>query len=417
VCGDGVANGGEACDDGNGVDDDGCSNDCTIPPFCGDGSVDAGETCDPPGSAAGGNGNVCRGNCTVCGDGVANSGEACDDGNGIDGDACSNACIALCGNGNIDPGETCEPPGSPAGVSGAACRGNCTVCGDGVVNSGEQCDDGNLTDNDGCDSDCVPSETLTPNVVHGGSLIVGGGTGLFAQPSNITLEIPAHGVVRQVLLYWNGFHMTASGDDEILVDGTPVTGTLIGGPTLFFGTTLSSTYRADITDLDVVEDGPGTHVIALDGFDLDPGPGLGRANGASIIVILDTGTADEIGLRDGQDLVFRDFAPPLDATVPQVFDFTPAPVARFAELTVATGSVHSATRPNLVRITIDGDVTDLPDALLSASGAEWDHLVLPVEIPAGASSMSVEVLSDDHGTGLQPASLAWVVTGLTVPAP
>jgi cysteine-rich repeat protein len=426
VCGDGSINGGartEECDDGNAVDDDGCTNQCTVPPpDCGNDTVDPGETCDPPGSVAGGNGDECRGDCTVCGDGRVNGGvgvEECDDGNGVDGDGCSNACTDLCGNGSVDAGETCDPPGSPAGATGNLCRGTCTVCGDGIVDSGEQCDDGDTEDNDGCDTDCVLSETLVPTsgFLESGSLIVGDGTGLFSQPGSVTLEIPAGAKVRQVLVYWNGFHTTASGDDEILVDGTPVTGTLIGGPTLFFGTTSSSTYRADITGLGVVGNGPGTHVITLDGFDLDPGPALGRTNGASIIAVLETGAADEIELRDGQDLAFANFGPPLDSTVPQVFDFAPAPGERSAELTLLAGSVRSVSRPNVVRITIDGNATDLEDVFSSADGAEWDHLVLPVTIPAGVSSISVEVLSDEHGTGLQPASLAWVAAGLTVPAP
>ncbi|MFO7567813.1 MAG: DUF4215 domain-containing protein [Enhygromyxa sp.] len=47
ACGDGVVEGDEECDDGNEVDDDGCSNACTLP-ACGDGIIQAelGETCD-----------------------------------------------------------------------------------------------------------------------------------------------------------------------------------------------------------------------------------------------------------------------------------------------------------------------------------------------------------------------------------
>src|SRR6185295_12236503 len=50
--------GGEDCDDGNTVDTDGCHNDCTLPQ-CGDGIVDPNETCDPPGSPAGAHGIPC----------------------------------------------------------------------------------------------------------------------------------------------------------------------------------------------------------------------------------------------------------------------------------------------------------------------------------------------------------------------
>jgi cysteine-rich repeat protein len=79
-----------------------------------------GEACDPPGSPAGNNGNNCRADCTVCGDGRQDAGEACDDGNGVDTDGCRNNCtIPVCGDSIVDysHGEACDPPGSPAGTT------------------------------------------------------------------------------------------------------------------------------------------------------------------------------------------------------------------------------------------------------------------------------------------------------------
>ncbi len=123
---------------------------------CGDGQINQpGETCDPPGSPAGASGNECRDDCTVCGDGVLDAGEECDDGNNDNFDGCRNDCLLpICGDGILDPGETCDPPGSPAGASGNDCRGDCTVCGDGIQQAGEECDDGNNNNNDGCRNDC-----------------------------------------------------------------------------------------------------------------------------------------------------------------------------------------------------------------------------------------------------------------------
>ena len=43
-----------------------------------------------------------------CGDGAANPGEQCDDGNAVDNDACSNLCQLNCGNGTLQPGEQCD---------------------------------------------------------------------------------------------------------------------------------------------------------------------------------------------------------------------------------------------------------------------------------------------------------------------
>src|SRR5262249_25789106 len=61
----------------------------------------------------------------VCGDSVVDElfGEQCDDGNRTNGDGCSSVC---------------EREG----------------CGNGKIESPEQCDDGNLTDGDGCEHDC-----------------------------------------------------------------------------------------------------------------------------------------------------------------------------------------------------------------------------------------------------------------------
>lgn len=67
---------------------------------------------------------------------------------------CGASCAALlCGNNVIDPGEECDDTN---GQSGDGCDVNCTLtaCGNGVATAGEFCDDGNLIDGDGCDSNC-----------------------------------------------------------------------------------------------------------------------------------------------------------------------------------------------------------------------------------------------------------------------
>jgi len=47
----------------------------------------------------------------LCGDGIVDANETCDDGNTVSGDGCSDLCSAeppRCGDGNIDPGEECD---------------------------------------------------------------------------------------------------------------------------------------------------------------------------------------------------------------------------------------------------------------------------------------------------------------------
>jgi cysteine-rich repeat protein len=119
VCGDGILEPPEQCDDGNTISGDGCDPDCKI---------EAGYTCA-------GQPSVCT---STCGDGVVAGDEQCDDGNTKPGDGCSAICT-------IEPGYTCT--GAPS---------VCTAtCGDGIVTGAETCDDGNDTPGDGCSATCT----------------------------------------------------------------------------------------------------------------------------------------------------------------------------------------------------------------------------------------------------------------------
>lgn len=62
--------------------------------------------------------------------------------------------LCTCGNLAITTGEECDDGNL---IDGDGCDSNCTVtaCGNGVITVGEQCDDGNLVDCDGCDSNCT----------------------------------------------------------------------------------------------------------------------------------------------------------------------------------------------------------------------------------------------------------------------
>ena len=284
LCGDGILDPGEECDDANNIDDDECHVDCTW--ACGDGVIQPHETCDtaipagqqgacptdcedndpcttdtlsgsecqteclrgditafidddgccPPGGNAN-NDNDCQ---AVCDNGVLEAGETCDptptcpttcdDTNDCTTDSmagspatcdvvCTNSpittcqnndnccpagcnngndndCSASCGNSIIETGETCDPPatcptdcddsndcttdtmtGSPANCnvvctntpitapihndgccpSGANANNDndCpSICGNSIIEPGEQCDDGGTVPGDGCDQNC-----------------------------------------------------------------------------------------------------------------------------------------------------------------------------------------------------------------------------------------------------------------------
>ena len=108
-CGNSVVEAGEACDDGNSINTDGCTSACALP-ACGDGYQQAGEGCDEGNTVTEAcaygqtSCTVCTATCqlaagaaTFCGDGVVQNGEVCDDGNSSDADSCSNSCA--CGTG------------------------------------------------------------------------------------------------------------------------------------------------------------------------------------------------------------------------------------------------------------------------------------------------------------------------------
>jgi cysteine-rich repeat protein len=153
VCGNNIVEQGEECDDGGQDNCDGCSSTCRFE-VCGNGQQDCGEECDD------GNGidtDACTTVCTVarCGDGFVQAGEECDDGNNYNCDSCSNLCqLDTCGNGLVECAEQCD-----RGGEAADCDRDCTVplCGDGLVNvlAGEECDDANQVDGDGCSVGCL----------------------------------------------------------------------------------------------------------------------------------------------------------------------------------------------------------------------------------------------------------------------
>jgi cysteine-rich repeat protein len=170
VCGNGVVETGEQCDDGNNNNFDGCSEHCTLE-ICGNGTIDASEQCDDGNTA---DGDGCSANCTIeggtaCGNGVIEPGEECDDGNTSSGDGCDSACQAeKCGDGTLDPGEECDDANNE---NGDGCSASCTFetpgCGDGTLDSGEECDDGNNVDGDGCSADCI-LEKCGDGIIQGG---------------------------------------------------------------------------------------------------------------------------------------------------------------------------------------------------------------------------------------------------------
>ena len=177
VCGDGRLESGEACDDGNTVSGDGCLADCS--------AVEPNYVCPNPGQR-------CV-STTVCGDQKVTGTETCDDGNALSSDGCSNTCqvepgwkcpavggacrVAKCGDGVIQPGEECDNGTSNTNAQCGGCGITCVknaYCGDGVTDTscGEQCDDGVANDGSygGCTSDCQHAPFCGDSVTNGPEL-------------------------------------------------------------------------------------------------------------------------------------------------------------------------------------------------------------------------------------------------------
>lgn len=139
VCGDGVIDSDEECDDGLENADDGLCTEACTKAFCGDGHLQPvlGEECDS--GPANSNAGACTEGCTVaiCGDGYTWEGmEECDDGSdnqlGVYGGCVPMTCTEgpHCGDGETQkPDEECDLGEDMNGLDGSACSGACKIDG------------------------------------------------------------------------------------------------------------------------------------------------------------------------------------------------------------------------------------------------------------------------------------------------
>ncbi len=143
--------------------------------MCGDasGDADAGST-DPTGDADAGDADADAGDAdgdagdadadADAGDGDPGDGDP-GDGDGDPGDGDGDGGAGFCGDGIVNAGEECDDGLQDNGPF-FACKGDCmiNVCGDGADGPDEGCDDGNLIDGDGCSAVCT-FENLHPDAV------------------------------------------------------------------------------------------------------------------------------------------------------------------------------------------------------------------------------------------------------------
>jgi cysteine-rich repeat protein len=188
TCGNGILEGTEECDDGNAVENDGCTlceYDCTDNSDCtgqSDDCIEGATICNPATHACTGSGekkpdgtkcgdsDVCRDGVCVspgCGNGATDKGEECDDGNTDNKDGCTNKCRYTCVP--TDKTRNCAQDCNPT----AACSAKTHTCSAGsVAADGVSCQDGKGVCQDGS---CVLSSSndagpSCPNCVQRGQL-------------------------------------------------------------------------------------------------------------------------------------------------------------------------------------------------------------------------------------------------------
>jgi len=144
LCGDGILVSTEQCDDHNTANGDGCSANCTIEPkyYC-TGVINSTSAC-----------LSCLPLCLTCTN--SSSCNGCEVGYTYNSTNCTIDCspIKYCTLCDFSNGLTCT-----SCLIGYYPNGNLSscfyTCGDGIRVAEEQCDDGNVTDNDGCSSNCT----------------------------------------------------------------------------------------------------------------------------------------------------------------------------------------------------------------------------------------------------------------------
>ncbi len=84
------------------------AQDSWLEPGCGNGVVEGGEACDDGADNSDTVADACRTDCVLpaCGDGVPDGDEACDDGNGVGGDGCTPLCTAEEGELELEPNDS-----------------------------------------------------------------------------------------------------------------------------------------------------------------------------------------------------------------------------------------------------------------------------------------------------------------------
>ncbi len=245
-----------------------------------------------------------------------------------------------------------------------------------------------------------------------GLTVVTEGVGLeFLGDGTESISINIGGPVVKAVLYWAGRNYpcvqdmaggcTLTGEDqELLFNGVPITGTVIGTEINKFGATELTNnigYKADVTS---TVQAAGTGLLSFSIADGDAAD-FAELDGATLFVVYTDPSEDrqfKLIIFEGLDFAYAPANPAPEAriTTPIAFMYDPADEDRTAELFIAAGSADLPTRPDRIDISDNPSITD---QLNGTQGAQWDNLVAEIDIPSGVGATVVEVVSPAEGGG------------------
>jgi len=242
-------------------------------------------------------------------------------------------------------------------------------------------------------------------------------------PVDLTVNI--NGPVSFAYLYWAGRDrpctLDASGincpstskDQQMIFNGTPLSGTEIGNetqPASGGGPIFNVGYFADVTAI-VGAAGTGSRTFTFE--DGDRSSNLWRLDGAGLLV----GYRDpanpasyRVILYHALDFAYGDDPTPGETrvTTPVTFDHGSSPVSRSAVLQIFAGDGEIG-RPD--DVTISNNPTFF-NYLRQADGPQWTTTPINITIPAGVGTTTVQMNSEPAGQN--PDSMLWEVAVLRV---